>query len=61
MLGATITHIYTHLAKLADFRTVFPMKTDDLSCHLMNTSFQIKPDNLKKNACKGIHKYGFNT
>ena len=50
------------LTKRTDFRTVFYMKTDNRSCHQMTKNFQIKPDNLKKqNACKEIHKYGFNT
>ena len=33
--------------KLTDFRTVFFMKTDDRSCHLMTKNFQIKPANSK--------------
>ena len=33
---------------LTDFRTMFRMKADDCSCHLMTKNFQIKPDNLKK-------------
>ena len=48
MLGATVSHILNPFSKT--YRTVFHIKTDDHSCHLImaNKNFQIKPDNLKK-------------